>query len=144
MSKSIKLIGFFSKDDAKFRQALLKFDFAKINVLIFIALSIYGFLNVLDVYSTILVLKNVPLSYEINPFVSSSFADGNLFYPLILKLSIFSMITFIVSLPLGQWKKMETRLRILKLGIMLGLLIEVPILALIVSKNFLIFLTFSE
>ena len=135
---------YFLKNSAeKDRMYIYNFDFASLNFLIITSACVYGFLNILDGYSTFLVLYNVPFSYEMNPFAKDLFENGNFIRPILSKFSVFSAIVTTTFIPVGRWRKFEIYIRIIKLGTLLGLLVMLPIMSFIVSHNFVIFLSYT-
>jgi len=107
----------------------------------FIALLI---LNLLDIASTIYGLKTISFVYETNrifaPLLYSMTGVGPA-AAVFMKLIILVVPFMAVHYPLGK-NRYELVLRVVKLGLLLGIVSSIPLYALIVARNFWIICVF--
>jgi hypothetical protein len=108
---------------------------------VFIALFI---LNLLDIASTIYGLKTIPFVYETNrifaPLLHGMSGAGSA-AAVFIKLIILVIPFMAVHYPVGK-NRYELVLRVVKLGLLLGILSIIPLYAFIVAKNFWIICLF--
>ena len=101
-------------------------------------------LNLLDIASTIYGLKTIPFVYETNrifaPLLHSVSGAGPA-AAVFIKLIILVIPFMAVHHPVGK-NRYEWVLRVVKLGLLLGILSIIPLYAFIVAKNFWIICLF--
>ena len=101
-------------------------------------------LNLLDIASTIYGLKTIPFAYETNkifaPLLHSVSGAGSA-AAVFMKLIILVIPFMAVHYPLGK-NRYELVLRVVKLGLLLGIVSIIPLYTFIVVKNFWIVCAF--
>jgi len=101
-------------------------------------------LNLLDIASTIYGLKTIPFAYETNrifaPLLHSVSGAGTA-AAVFMKLIILVIPFMAVYHPLGK-NRYELILRVIKLGLLLGIASIIPLYTLIVARNFWIICLF--
>jgi len=103
-------------------------------------------LNLLDIASTIYGLKTVPFAYETNrifaPLLHSMNGAGHA-AAVFMKLIILVIPFMAVHYPLGK-NRYELVLRVVKLGLLLGIASIIPLYTFIVARNFWIICVFPS
>jgi len=101
-------------------------------------------LNLLDIVSTIYGLKTVPFVYETNRIFAPLLHSMNGVGPAVavfMKLIILVIPFMAVHYPVGK-NRYELILRIVKLGLLLGIASIIPLYVLIVARNFWVICVF--
>jgi len=99
-------------------------------------------LNLLDITSTIYGLNTVPFVYETNKIFAPLLHSMNGVGPAVFMKLIILVIPFMaVHYPVRK-NRYELVLRVVKLGLLLGIVSIIPLYALIVARNFWIICVF--
>jgi len=103
-------------------------------------------LNLLDIVSTIYGLKTIPFAYETNrifaPLLHSMSGAGSA-AAVFMKLIVLVIPFMAVHYPVGR-NRYELILRVIKLGLLLGIVSIIPLYTFIVAKNFWIICVFPR
>jgi len=101
-------------------------------------------LNLLDIASTVYGLKTISFAYETNAIFATLLHDmggSGLAAAIFMKLIVLVIPFMAVHYPIAK-NRYELALRVLKLGLLLGIVSIIPLYALIVAKNFWIICVF--
>ena len=101
-------------------------------------------LNLLDIASTIHGLKTIPFLYETNAIFAPllhSMSGARLAAAVFVKLIVLVIPFMAIHYPLAK-NRYELVLRVVKLGILLGIVSSIPLYTLVVAKNFWIIAVF--
>jgi len=94
-------------------------------------------LNLLDIASTIYGLRTIPLVYETNAIFAPllhGMSEIGLAAAVFMKLIVLVIPFMAVHYPLAK-SRYELVLRVVKLGLLLGIASSIPIYTLVVAKN---------
>ena len=108
------------------------------------AFTMLFILNLLDIASTIYALKTISFAYETNTIFAAllhGMSGAGLAAAVFMKLIILVVPFTVVYYPLAK-NRHELALRVVKLGLLLGMVSSIPLYTLIVAKNFWIISTF--
>jgi hypothetical protein len=103
-------------------------------------------LNLLDIASTIYGLKTIPLAYETNEIFAPllhSVSEVGPAAAVFVKLIVLVIPFMAVHYPLSK-NRYELILRVVKLGLLLGIVSIIPLYTFIVAKNFWIICVFPR
>jgi len=95
-------------------------------------------LNLLDIASTIYGLKTIPFAYETNTIFAPllhSMSGVGLAAAVFMKLIVLVIPFMVVHYPLAK-SRYELALRVVKLGLLLGIASSIPVYTLVVARNF--------
>jgi len=120
------------------KKLILSIDPRSLQKALWTAFIVLFVLNLLDIASTIYGLKTIPFAYETNrifaPLLHSMSGTGSA-AAVFMKLVILVIPFMAVHYPLSK-NRHELVLRVVKLGLLLGIASIIPLYALIVAKNF--------
>jgi len=128
------------------KKLIMSIDSRSLQLALWTAFITLFILNLLDIASTIYGLKTIPFVYETNrifaPLLHSMSGVGPA-AAVFVKLIILVIPFMAVHYPLGK-NRYELILRVVKLGLLLGIASIVPLYTFIVAKNFWIICVFPR
>ena len=126
------------------KKLIMSIDSRSLQLALWTAFTTLITLNLLDIVSTIYGLKTVPFVYETNrifaPLLHSMSGVGPA-AAVFMKLIILVIPFMAVHYPVGK-NRYELVLRVVKLGLLLGIASIIPLYALIVARNFWVICVF--
>jgi len=128
------------------KKLIMSIDPGSLQLALWTAFITLFILNLLDIASTIYGLKTIPFVYETNRIFAPLLHSMNGVGPaaaVFMKLIILVIPFMAVHYPVGK-NRYELILRIVKLGLLLGIVSIVPLYTFIVAKNFWIICVFPR
>jgi len=126
------------------KKLIMSIDSRSLQLALWTAFTTLITLNLLDIVSTIYGLKTVPFVYETNRIFAPLLHSMNGVGPaaaVFMKLIILVIPFMAVHYPVGK-NRYELVLRVVKLGLLLGIASIIPLYALIVARNFWVICVF--